>query len=101
MSECLKPKKWEEIRAMSFKEICTLPCLEIVDEQGEPRERFGMFLMVPTTQFIQTQCDFKGGLSNTNWQTPELESTETPTCSVCGKECASEFGLKAHMRSHK
>jgi hypothetical protein len=23
------------------------------------------------------------------------------TCPTCGKECANDFGLKAHMRSHK
>lgn len=23
-----------------------------------------------------------------------------PTCLNCGKECANDFGLKAHMRSH-
>ena len=26
---------------------------------------------------------------------------EPNTCSVCGKVCKSEFGLRSHMRSHK
>uniref|UniRef100_A0A6M3KML1 Uncharacterized protein n=1 Tax=viral metagenome TaxID=1070528 RepID=A0A6M3KML1_9ZZZZ len=78
MSECLNGRKWEELRAMSFQELCTLPCVEILDENGESRNRFGMFLMVPTTQYIQAQCDFKGGLSNTAWQLPELEPELEP-----------------------
>jgi len=71
MSECVLPRSWEDIRAMSFEELCKLPCVEIVDENGSPRERYGMFLMVPTTEFIQAQCDYKGGMSNTNWQLPD------------------------------
>ena len=31
--------------------------------------------------------------------TPEV--TNDLLCSVCGKECKSAFGLKAHMRTHK
>jgi len=26
---------------------------------------------------------------------------QEPTCPICGRTCKSEFGLKAHMRSHK
>ena len=35
--------------------------------------------------------------------TPEPEKKETNplVCSECGKVCASNFGLKSHMRVHK
>ena len=26
---------------------------------------------------------------------------QEPTCPICGRTCKSEFGLKAHLRSHK
>lgn len=37
-------------------------------------------------------------------QTPPAASAATDdsvACPVCGKACKSEFGLKAHMKSHK
>ena len=41
-------------------------------------------------------------LANMGGKTPEKkEPTGEFTCDVCGKVCASEFGLKAHKRSHK
>jgi len=73
MAECVNKIKWSELQSKTFSEIAKLPCLEIVDEDGEESEVLGVFLMVPTTDFIQAQCDYKGGLSNTNWQPPEVE----------------------------
>lgn len=34
---------------------------------------------------------------------PEKEQDETNplACTVCGKPCKTEFGLKSHMRTHK
>lgn len=73
MAECVEPMKWSEIKNMTFAEIAKLPCVEIVDEDGEARQEHCVFLMVPTTDFIRAQCDYKGGLSNTNWAPPEVE----------------------------
>ena len=32
---------------------------------------------------------------------PEVKSTGSLVCPVCGRECKSDFGLKSHMRTHK
>lgn len=34
------------------------------------------------------------------WPPQSAEDKEEVICPVCGKECKSDFGLKAHMRKH-
>lgn len=121
MSEYLKPCKWSELRKLSFEELTRTPCVEIVDDDGNPHEKYSLFLMVPTTDYLESMFDARGALSNTNWRAPELEFeavsigggvpegmvipggklTLSIACPDCGKLCKSEFGLRAHIRSHK
>uniref|UniRef100_A0A6M3KFK9 C2H2-type domain-containing protein n=1 Tax=viral metagenome TaxID=1070528 RepID=A0A6M3KFK9_9ZZZZ len=101
MSEYLQGRKWSEIQKLSFDELCKMPCVEIVDENGEAPETYSVFLLIPTTEFLQFQFDAKGGLSNTNYH-PENEIVpDSLTCPECGKVCGSKLGLISHMRTHK
>ena len=78
MSENLETIKWSELKEMSFDEVANLRCLEIVDDDGKPKERWGVFLMVPINQFIQIQTDSKGSMSNTCYIKPKEEEPFRP-----------------------
>jgi len=63
MSELIPNYNWDDLRKLSFKELCELPCCEILNRDGNNRP-YGLFLMVPSSEYIKAICDGRGQLNN-------------------------------------
>ena len=99
MAEYLISKKWSDLQKMSSRELSRLPCLEVVDDDGEMIGELGTFLMLPKTDYLRARMDADGELSNSLYVPPEEPMGHT--CPVCGKTCKTPLALSGHMRSHK
>ena len=110
MSELVPNYKWNEVRKLTLEQLRELPCCEMTDDEGNTMP-LGVFLMVPSNEYPKALTDAKGMSSNSIIPLPfkkpedfikeEVKEVDGLTCPECGKSCASQFGLKAHQRSHK
>jgi len=100
MAEYLISKKWSDLQKMSSRELSRLPCLEVVDDDGEMIGELGTFLMLPKTDYLRARMDADGELSNSLYVPPE-EVVLRHVCPDCGKVCKNALGLTGHMKTHK
>ena len=87
--------------------IKRLKCCELIDEKGE----YVATLIVPCMDggasifdHTKTQAEYLGMQGNSVYQevTKIGEDEVNPlACTICGRPCASQFGLQSHMRKHK
>lgn len=69
--------------------------LEREEQQRDREERNAQ------TAAILQLAGAKAPVAKTPVAVAEKPATEVLTCPTCGKECNGQFGLQAHMRSHK
>jgi len=77
MAEFVPSRKWSELIGKTVEGISKMPCLEITDEEGNMIGDYGVFLIVPKTDFIRAQMDSQGQLSNSLY-VPEEVIEEVP-----------------------
>jgi len=110
----IKQYQWEEIKRKSGNQIRDLPCMELLDEEGN----YLATLIIPCMSggpsifdHTRTQAEYLGLQGNIVYVEPPEESKKTPfqeaieivdslTCSECGFIAKARIGLISHKRRH-
>jgi len=108
---------WEQVKRKTTDEIKAFPCVELLDDEGV----YIGTLMVPMSDYVRLNCDFKGAMSNAVHPSqgmlpveedavgalpkPLVATMPRPvlghSCPDCGFATTSRIGPIAHIRKHK
>ncbi len=100
MSDLIPSITIENFKKLEVSEIRNLKALEVTDN-GE----FIFTAVIPhgdfsSSDYVRIQAEYLSVKANMVGGVDPEVTTEV-ICEECGKPCASEFGLKSHMRSHE